>query len=733
MGFLNQIMLLGTLGVAVPILIHLLNRYRYREVDWAAMELLRRAMVVRSRRVRIEDLLLLILRCLAVALLAISMARPTLNASGARLLGGESRVGMVIALDGSYSMAHRPGVHSRFDVAMQKVREIVKTLQPGDQVSVVLMGQRPRTLLRNVSFDLDRIDRKLRTVGVLPERLNLDLGLEQVARLVADLRAPVRECYIISDSQDLSWRQVSDRSKQLLEEVARSGRVYYLSVATGAAENLSLADFQMSSGAMRTGSMVRYVASVRNTGRRPARNVPVTLQVRGKTADRRVVDTVEPGSAVPVDLYAKFDTAGNVTVTVSIDHDALDLDNVRHAAARVHDRIRVLVVDGDPGRGLAEGEAFYLLKALVPDATKPAQATIRLKHVASVELGLQEPRDYDIVVLANVPDLRDAQARALLSFVRQGGGLMVFLGDQAGARLLNARMAIGEDCLLPARLTEPIEVPAGSDSAFTLDVVDPSHPLGRFLGRLPKPLIAEAQIRKLFGTELLAGARVILRAAGANAPLLIEKPLGRGHVLLYTSSADRDWGSVAIHPAYLIFLHEAVTYLTRRAHERQFTVGEPLAVAVPSQAAGEQFVLHAPDGEVTSIQAVETAGGRIARCGLPEVPGFYRLAYEQGADPLMMAVNVAPTESDVQALTAEDLADAVADMPIRVLAGDDLFAEVTQGRTGLEMWRVLMVLALAVLCLEALLARRFSGRLAGESDAVPTGTGRDLLGKKEAA
>ena len=72
-------------------------------------------------------------------------------------------------------------------------------------------------------------------------------------------------------------------------------------------------------------------------------------------------------------------------------------------------------------------------------------------------------------------------------------------------------------------------------------------------------------------------------------------------------------------------------------------------------------------------------------------------------------------------------------MPVRVLAGDDLFAEVKQGRTGLEMWRVLMVLALAVLCLEALLARRFSGRLAAESDVMPTGARRELLGDKEAA
>jgi hypothetical protein len=733
MAFLHQIMLLGLLGVSVPILIHLLNRYRYREVDWGAMELLRRAMVLRSRRVRIEDLILLALRCLAVALLAIAMARPTISAAGARFFGGESRVGAVIALDASYSMSHRPGVHSRFDLAVSRAREILQTLQPGDQVSVVLMGQRPRTLLRNVSFDRERIDEQLDKAAALPERLNLELCFEQIADLLAEVRAPVRECYVISDSQDLSWRQVSDRAAQSLGELAAAGRVYYLPVGSGAAENLALTDFQLTSGARRTGSMVRYVAEVRNFGRTPARNVGVTLTVGQKTADRRVVDAVPPGQMAAVPLYAKFEAAGDLRVSARLDRDALTTDDVRHAATRVHDRIRVLVVDGAPAGEAYDSETFYLMKALVPNPAKPSQASIHLKRIAQMELPLHKVGDYDIVVLANVSDLRTPQVKALHGFVRQGGGLIVFLGDRVNPGLLNARMRIGDESLLPAELKGELAAPARQQAGWPLEVIDASHPLGRFLSRLPRQFVDEARVRKLFGLQPHEGSRGVLKVAGLDAPLLVEKRLGRGCVLLFASSADRDWGSVAINPAYLIFLHESVTHLTRQSHERQFTVGEPLAIAMPPQVVGDQFELTAPDGERTPIQASEADGRRQADCGLPDAAGFYQLTCGEGAPPITVSVNVDPVESDVRPLTPEQLEAALVDLPVRILGGEGLLAAIKQGRSGREMWRVFMLVGLAVLALETFLAWHFSRRLAEGTSALPKSARQQVLGASEAA
>src|ERR1035437_1329123 len=193
MAFLNPWLLFGTLGVAVPIIIHLLNRYRHRQVDWGAMELLRRALVVRSRQVQIEDLILLLLRCLAVLLLALAIARPTITSG---VFGKNSQAGVVIAIDGSYSMGHKPGVSSRFETAVQRVRDILKTINPGDPVTIVLMGNTPRVW--QITYEEEKINDVLKKLTPLPEELNLELCLTDrfkgVKTMMADMKVGAKEC-----------------------------------------------------------------------------------------------------------------------------------------------------------------------------------------------------------------------------------------------------------------------------------------------------------------------------------------------------------------------------------------------------------------------------------------------------------------------------------------------------------------------------------------------------------
>ena len=144
MNFLNSLPLWGGLaaaGVAVPIIIHLLHQRHRRRTDWAAMELLRRALVIRSGQVRLEDLLLLLLRCLVLALVAFALLRPVLDNKTAGFLGGERRVGMVVAIDASYSMGHGK-LEKRMTMAMARVQEILSTAQVGDSVTVVLLGDK---------------------------------------------------------------------------------------------------------------------------------------------------------------------------------------------------------------------------------------------------------------------------------------------------------------------------------------------------------------------------------------------------------------------------------------------------------------------------------------------------------------------------------------------------------------------------------------------------------------
>lgn len=722
--FLNPILLWGLLGISVPIAIHLLNRFRHKDLDWAAMALLRRALVVRSRQVRIEDILILVLRCLAVALIALAMARPTLRAAG--LLGKDAQVGVLIALDGSYSMAHKPGVHSRFRRAVNRVRDILKTLEPGSPVSLVLLGSRPRVLLRNVGYDKDRLERILTKAEPLPERLNLEVCLDQLESLVREIKAPARECYLVTDAQASTWDDLSEEARLALKKIGRHAKLFFVTTPTTSVENIAVAHFGLSSGTLRKGSVARYAAELRNFGERDQKKVTLTLLIDDMPVDQRVVEQIKPGATETVPLFARFDRTGDVRLTVRIGHDPLETDNTRRVVAHVYDRVRVLCVDGDPSREPFKGETGYLSAALAP---KPSES-IEVKTVSWLDLPSQRLADYHVVVLANVPDIRRGIVRSLGAFVRQGGGLIVFLGDKTVPRLLNARMKLGEGSLLPAEIGD-LRRAASDRGGWPIAAAVAEHPLARPLKGLPRELMERATVARCFQLRPLKGASTVLKLAGADLPFLVEQSLGQGNVLLFASTADRAWSDFIVHPAGPILLNQAVTYLTRQAHERQFTVGEPIVVPLPEREVTQNVVFRDPAGKATPVQPTKRDGNRVAESPPTQNAGFHEIQHNGTGLPLTAAVNVDAAESDVKTLYGTALTKALRGLPIRVLSPDaDVMATIKQSRVGFELWRILMLLALVVLLVEGYLAHRFSRRMAIREDILAEEAPEDLLAEE---
>ncbi len=728
MEFLNPALLWGLAGVSVPILIHLLNRFRYREVRWAAMDLLRKALVVRSRRVRIEDLILLALRCLAVLLVALALARPTVTPRGARWLASGSGTGAVIAIDASFSMGQRPGVRSRFEEAIDRAREAAATLAPGVPASLVLLGDRPRILLRNVGLDAMRLERALEGLEPLPEGLDLEAALEEIDGLAAEIRASGRECHLVTDGQALTWRDPSPRARETLRSIAEKARVFILPVGVDGDENLAVEALEHASGRPRVGAVGRFGVSVKNVGTRPREGVAVTLLLDGTPVDARTIDRIEPGAIAEAALFARFEREGSAAIAAAIEGDQLSADDARNLIVEVRSRTRVLCVDGDPAPGGAipasfRGETAFLAAALRAGAGG-ADPAVAVETIAPAELAARDVTDLDVVVLANVPEVPPSAARMLLNFVRAGGGLIVFLGDAIEPDNANARFCSPDLDLLPGEILEATAAGGatsggdGEDAAASpgrsIDPGSSEHPLARALRAVKPEILDEGRIRRHFRVRLVEGARPILALAGGGDTVLAERRLGRGAVLLFTTSADPSWHDLVANPAYPILIQEALKYLTQTGNERPLTVGDPIFIALPPDLEGDEVTVHDPSGTPFSVAVELSEGVRLARLPAAAVPGIYSVDdASSGGRRLQAAVNVNARESDIRALDPPALAAAVEGPGVRVIGvGEDLSAAVREGRKGRELWRALITAGLAVLAVESLLGRRFARRQA---------------------
>ena len=160
MTFLNGILAFGAAAFAVPLIIHILNRSRFRTIQWGAMHLLDSIVRVNHKRFRIEQLILLLVRCAIPVVLAFCLARPVLT--GWRDLAGDAPVSAVILLDTSYSMDATSAEGKHLDLAVEQAIMVMQAMSRGSEVSVIQTGGRPTPVFDQPIFDPPLMIERLR-------------------------------------------------------------------------------------------------------------------------------------------------------------------------------------------------------------------------------------------------------------------------------------------------------------------------------------------------------------------------------------------------------------------------------------------------------------------------------------------------------------------------------------------------------------------------------------------
>ena len=710
MSFLNPFVLIASLGVGLPILAHLINRYQVKSTDWAAMRFLNRNVRVRSRQIKLRDLFLLLLRCAALLLLVVALARPSWT--GASRLPGERRAGVVIAIDASFSMQQGPAGATRFDRALERVEVIRGRMAPGDPVTLTLMGGDNRVILRNMAYDETRFDEAVRELKAGPGALDLANEPKRIARLVADMEAPQKEVYLITDGQQADWKQPSAQLRGALAELGAEAQVFVVPVP-GEPDNLLVEDLQLAAGVLRKGTTARYRASVRNCGSVPVSSVEVQCRVDGVEIDRKIVPRIDAGAVESVSLFVPFHNAGATRITAEISGDALPVDNVRRAVAIVRERISILCVDGSSGDA-----GRLVVAALAARADGAGSEDDGVRSVPWLSFPSENLDQVDVIVMAGVPEITGQQAVQLEKFVRRGGGLIWFAGDNLKASAWNDSPGGGQARLLPATIRGTTRTSDAHGAGKPLDPGLPDHPVCLPLRSLPEDLFSETRFLNLLEVEPEPGSFPVLQLAGDGGPVLLEHALGRGQVFMFTTTADTRWNNMALTPLFPMVMQQIVTYLSGREFERPRSVGDSLTLTYTDQPDASDAVFETPSGGSIPVPVREVDGQYVALLENAPEDGYYTARVSVQSAGVPIAVNVDPRESDIRCLPEGELRAQLEGLGLDVVMGNGELAEaIDSRRTGRSAWRLFMFGALLFLLMESLLADR--KLLRGRSTAQP--------------
>ncbi len=517
-GFLlNPTMALGAAAVASPILIHLFARRRFQRIRWAAMSFLLEAHRQNRRRIRLEQLILLMLRCLAVLLLALVMARPFLQPSAlARILGAAPQTERIILLDDSYSMDYRlpadsPSAgRSVFENAKLAVRRIVRwagEVAPSDTMSLFVTSRpdAPIVILPDLSeASLAHLEGTIETLQPSQTTAHMTEAVRATADLIGKRPTQANTAiYIISDLRERDWSlpldPVTNRPQSIAEPLAAladegaSVKLVLIDAIDGpsatAEANAAVLGLIADQPQIVAGIPARFEVMVANYSLAPLSDLQLSLSIARHRLPPVVVPELLPGQSVREPIEINYPVEGSDYVRVELvgadfNQDGVQLDNTRALAVEVLPALQVLLIDGEPSSDAYRDEVFLLRTALRPAGRVASGNDV----VVADEQALEETdlASFHIVILANVNQCSKSATRNLESFVSAGGGFIVFAGDQLDLDHYNAELFNDGAGLLPARL---IGVHDASPQVAGFGEWDETHPILRaFSGRLTEVL-----------------------------------------------------------------------------------------------------------------------------------------------------------------------------------------------------------------------------------------------------
>jgi hypothetical protein len=603
-------MLLGLIATAIPIWIHLQRRHD-QTIAFPAISLLLRVNRRRASKLRLRRLLLMIVRILTIVLIVLASARPSVSVQRPGGIRTGASLALAIVLDDSLSMRLLDENNvTLFERASELAIAELGRLRPGDAATLILTTANPSSD-QQMEFDLVQIQHLIKNAIPTYGRGKLEVALRTAFDVVRESPLTQKEVVLITD---LSEGEAL-RDSPLLRS---SPNVYLRIIDAGpdvSRDNVSVDEIRLRPSPEGVARELLVEAKISNHSDKKIKNLEIILEVGGAEAARGSLNIKAQSSAFK-SFYHRFEDDGVHRGRVRIRADRLPEDDSRYFSVLIRRTITALVVDGDYRPGSYRDEAFYLQKAL--KTPMPGEVPIRVV-VVDEETALQEPfSESDVVFLAGVADPSVSLSEKLVEYVENGGGLFV-----SPASAISQFESI--DRILPGRVRSVRQAPR-TEKPFLIASVNNAHPIFAPFEGGPTGLLATRVFQHLLVDPDPATQRVALISLSGGLPLLLERNVQNGKVILLTTTIDRDWTDLPIRPGFLPLIQRSARHLAGRLKNdepKRTLVSTPVPIEVSPGM--KRLVVRGPSNNDVAFSARELANRSSILFTDTHEPGFYQV------------------------------------------------------------------------------------------------------------
>lgn len=695
LGVVHSALLWGLVIVGVPVLIHLINMLRHRRVEWAAIEFLLASQKKNRTWIMFKQLLLLLLRMLAIAAIVLLVAQPLLRSRVGEWFG-RTNTHHIVLIDDSFSMSDRWADTSAFDEAKLVIERIGaeagRQIQP--QTFTLLRFSRAARLDRGTQPDLlrepvgdefaSRLGETLGELQVSQTAAGPTEAIDAIGQLLGEAGEERRIVYLVSDFRVRQWDDPTDLQKQLLRLNDANAEIHLISCVDRTRPNLAITSLSPAEGIRAAGVPFFMEVTVHNFGLTEAKQITVVLEEKEAARPSRrtregaakggpgegsrsrpavTIAEIPPGRAVRERLLVHFPNAGRHLTTARLKPDSVAVDNARYAAVDLPADIPVLLIDGSPDAR----DANYLGAALAPGG--PVRTGLRPQIETPRYLSLKKPlKAFRAITLMNVQRLDQSAIDALERYLAAGGGVAVFLGEQCRSQLINDQWYRNGEGFFP--------LPLQGQQDLLVDRVERGpdlqvggHPIFRVLAGERNSFVSMVIVQRYFAPpdgwapEPDSTARVIARLRN-GAPLAVERRFGDGRVVAFLTTAAPVWNNWARNPSFVVAMQDMQAHLGgRSAADVSRRVGSKLQLELDKRRYRDRvrFVTPGPQpqAEIPTRASLTKKGTLAVSLAKTDLSGVYQaeLTRQDGSREVRpFAFNVDAAEGDLKTMSGPQLA-----------------------------------------------------------------------------
>lgn len=673
MQFLFPAFLFALAALAIPIIIHLFHFRRFKKVYFTNVRFLREVKEETSARSRLRNLLVLLMRLLAVAFLVFAFAQPFIPADDKEVKSGSKAVSIFV--DNSFSMQALSQDVPLLEKAKQRAREIVQAYPPGDEFQIItndFEGRHQRLLGRDDALAM--VD---------------EIEASPAVRQLSEVLARQRQALSSSESENEWVYQVSDFQQNITDIENLSDTTYALNLVPLQAvqeKNISIDSAWFVNPVPMPNQPNPLIVKVRNLTDETAENIRLSIRHDGQTKPVGTL-SVPAGAALEDTVNISIKRTGWHEAQLSITDYPIQFDDNYYFAFNVKEQIRALSInESQPNRYLS--------------AAFSGVSNFELTNLQSQGLDYSQFTNYDLIVVNELRQLSSGLAFELSEYAKNGGNLLVFPNRNANLESYND--FLGQ---IPANELQTFEEQAREVGRVNTDEFVFNDVFENRSANLKLPGTTGNFRLSGFSTR---GEEPLLTYRDGST-MLGKYQAGEGHLYLSAAPLSEEYNQLVRNGEIFVPMIFKMAISSRQGQRIAYTIGQDATLVAPYEARGTELVYKLqgegeefiPEQRIIGTKAFLNVNDQVKQAG------FYELFLEEEEALATYAFNYDRRESVLDYYGPDALAAFVGPVPsiISVTDAAVLTAEIEQRSQGTALWRWCLMLALVFLGVEVLLLR----------------------------